>query len=80
MSITTGQSNRNLIILLMTAQINIIQRLAETLQPTELFILSQTQKLRLLTRKNGGAGTTKEEPRKELSLKVIWLLTYHPIN
>ena len=46
----------------------------------KLFILSQTQKLHLLTRKNGGAGTTKEEPRKELSLKVVWLLTYHPIN
>ena len=43
-SITAGQSNRNLIILLMTAQINIIQRLAKTLQPTKLFILSQIQK------------------------------------
>ena len=64
----------------MTAQINIIQGLAKTLHPTELFILSQTQKLHLLTRKNVGAGTTKEEPRKELSIKVIWLLTYHPIN
>ena len=61
----------------MTVQINIVQRLAKTLQPPKLFILSQTQKLHLLTRKNGGAGTTKEEPRKELYIYIyIYIYIY----
>ena len=64
----------------MTAQLSHdTKAFAKTLQPTKLFILSHTEKLHMLTRKYVGPGTTKEEPRKGLSLRVIRLLTYHPI-